>query len=163
MRRAGSVLLAVVACAALVSACTTGLIAGAVPHSLEHDRQIAADFARARAFVAAFEAREGRPPSPDAFAAWVAREELHSRMELSRHVPAEAIAALGEPPEDAYVLMVWRGEWMEYGAGWSSETTVPTRRADYFVTGSALLDIVAFTLLGAGAGVGAWAAWPRRA
>lgn len=41
---------------------------------------------------------------------------------------------------NAYVLMMWRGEWSEYFASPSQETSVARSKSEYYVTGSRQLD-----------------------
>lgn len=108
---------------------------GMLDHTIEHSRQIEAEFKEAARFVDAFRAERGRLPN---------RDETEQHLSLGGPILFEAgegffqdaVAALGQPPKGGYVLGLWRGEWMEYYASWSAATTMPFDESAYYQTGS---------------------------
>jgi hypothetical protein len=133
--------------------CVLGLLIAlsfdSVDDTIEHSRVIAHVFHSGDAFVEETRTKFGRLPSPAEFAEWAdAQPDTQSARHLvliASKFPAEAVEALGPPPSESYVLEYWRGDWSEYFAGWSKQTTLSFKRSTYFILGSPIADLLAFT------------------
>lgn len=173
LRKLGSVALYVIAGFAFLNAAMSGCAYGMVTHSLEKSHKIDASFQQSARFAEAFWQREGRLPTQSEFDSWSAafpnRPTSPNGMEiiaggfgsLEALYRDEALGTLGAPPEDSYYLFYWRGEWGEYYAGWSGQSTLPKQRADYYAFGSALADGAVFLLFAGGLRWGAKRLRPR--
>lgn len=118
---------------------------GLVDHSMENSRQLLADFQTTTRFVRATHTARGRLPSNEELLAW-SRENVRSGEPMilrpgDGQYGEEAVAALGRPPRGQYLLGMWRGEWMEYYAPWSGQSTLSFNRGDYYLLGSQWMDV----------------------
>jgi hypothetical protein len=123
-----------------------------VDHTIENSRKIEAAFHSGAEFANAVMASTGRPPTRKQFEAWANSQPkgIYSPADLllmDRNFPPEVIQQFGVPPPNAYVLSLWRGEWDEYFAGWSAESTLTFDRSAYSLLCSPLADLVAFAVL----------------
>ncbi|WP_422058085.1 hypothetical protein [Sphingomonas sp.] len=125
-----------------------------VTHTIEHSRQLEAEFKQAARVVDRFRAQRGRLPDQDETAQHLSIDGPYIIEPGDRHFE-EATSELGQPPEGGYVLGLWRGEWMEYYASWSGATTMPFGESAYYLTGSragdCLLGAFGMTICLAGA------------
>lgn len=124
---------------------------GLIDHSIENSRQFLSDFQATTRFVGAFRAARGRMPSNDELNAW-SHANVRSGEPLilspdDGQFGEEAVAALGRPPGGGYLLGVWRGEWMEYYASWSGQSTLSFNQDGYYLLGSQLMDMLLSGLL----------------
>ena len=60
----------------------------------------------------------------------------------------EVLTDFGQPKGDVFVLHIWRGEWSEYYASWSSQSSLPKSRSDYYETGNRYFDTAILLFLG---------------
>jgi hypothetical protein len=139
---------------------------GLIDHSIENSRKVHADFQAATRFVDAFRAGHGRLPDGEEFGTW-SRGNVRSGPPLivtpdEGAFGEEAVALLGRPPRDGYLLRLWRGEWMEYYASWSGQSTLSFNRSDYYLFGSQFLDVPVFALLACIFIVCAYRVWTGR-
>ena len=170
-RKPLSIILGATALALISTGALVGCAHGSVVRSAEDSREILASFEQAAGFIDRFEAEENRLPSREEYETWARTAPGDSRdlriieVETGPYQRApgsdDAASDLGPVPEGAYYLTYWRGEWLEYYAGWSGQTTLPLRPRDYYVLGSPFLDVPAYVLAGLGLLFAARRAWPR--
>jgi hypothetical protein len=129
VRGAGALALSLVAALFAMIALSTYLDA---PHRAAKDRAYLDCFLRARIQVEAA-TRAGRLPP--------AKIEVspHPQIGARSCLPITLNPALievpdfaGKRPSQGFLLGFWRGEWFEYYASWSGETTLLPTRSDYF-------------------------------
>ena len=61
----------------------------------------------------------------------------------------------GVPPNGAYLLSYWRGEWFEYYASWSQESTLVLDPTEYYIGRNRFLEAGLHIAMGAVLLVGA--------
>jgi hypothetical protein len=148
LKRTTAVFLAILGLVLTLFAYTSGDIA---EHSIQNSLLIEREFQRAAAAVEAFEAAEGRDPDthefkaiqPDRGDTLYVVELFTAGFDLCDGNVFDSKD--GDTP--AYLLTVWRGEWMECYSPKTGQTTLTTNPADYFVTGGLWLDRAVFSAL----------------
>ena len=82
---------------------------------------------------------------------------------IGSNFPREAVKALGSPQQERpYLLAHWNGDYLNYYASWSGETTLPLEKSAWYVTGSRAGDLAASLATVALFLVLAWRVWPGR-
>ena len=137
-----------------------------VDHSIENSRRFLADFQTTTRFVRTFHTTRGRLPSNEELGGW-SQANLRSGEPLilipdDGQYGEDAVAAVGRPPRGGYLLGMWRGEWMEYYAPWSGQSTLSFDRGAYYLLGGQLMDVWVSGLLALMSISGAWVVWKRR-
>lgn len=124
--------------------------------TIQHSREIEASFQKVVAFIERFQQANSRLPDGIEFKNWGNRQSPSADspygMELHTvEFPKEAIEELGTPPEHSYLLSLWRGEWEEYYASWTGESSLIFAASAYYILGSPMSDttgvIVVFVIL----------------
>ena len=113
-------------------------------HTIANSRQIQHEFRAATTFIDGFRSRNGRLPTNAQLERWASRQPQSGYQPFiaqAGHFGDEAIRKLGRPPQGAYTLAVWRGEWAEFYAPWSGSTLSLDER-DYLVLGSRTADAI---------------------
>lgn len=82
---------------------------------------------------------------------------------MSSGFPDEAVELFGKPPKDSFLLMKWRGEWMEYYASWVNRTSLQFDESKYFFLGNKYAQALLFTLFAFLIFAGGYWFWPRQA
>src|SRR5690606_1953213 len=150
-------LLAVVlVCAAVICFALASLVLGpgqfAISDTIKHSRMINAAFLQTSTYVDSFRATHNRLPSKEELAAW-AKDQPRALFPpaavtiwTSSSQPYEH--GLGSMPSDSYMLGLWRGEWWEYFAGWSGESTLTFDPGAYYLFGGLWRDVAVLSVTG---------------
>lgn len=112
-----------------------------VQHTIERNHQLASEFNETARFVEAFRKQHARLPDGDELN--TGRTYHFIILEVSPgQFLEEDLAALGRPHRPGYVLGIWRGEWWEYYASWSGETTLTFDASAYYLSGGRVEDVL---------------------
>ena len=134
----------------LLAALFKGGSEGSVDYSLSKSQEIEKIFQYTASKAIDFKREKGRYPDVNEFESWneeLAEFGLYGEI-MDYHIdtyPKEALAKLGPPESNGFVLSVWRGEWFEYYTSWSRRCTLPKDKSDYYMTGSSIKDILSLT------------------
>lgn len=141
-------------------------VGGSLEGTLQSNGEIHSAFSRAHEIVAVHLSHNGTLPSPSEFESLA--EKNSSERDRLRYIRLSyspgantAAASLGPMPAGTYLLSYWRGEWMEYSAGWRHASTVPLTKSEYFAFESRRSDIVIFTTISVLVGYLSALAWRR--
>ncbi|MCJ8157726.1 hypothetical protein [Sphingomonas sp. LaA6.9] len=146
MRRAAAIALLGIGLYCAMVSLLGGFGRGSVEHTVEHSKQIAAQFRTTAAFVREYHQQHGRLPTDEELLTWSEDQPQHQGTYLIvepgvGQFGEEAVAQLGRLQKDAYFIGMWRGEWMEYYAPTSGRTTLRFDEGDYYVLGSRNRDM----------------------
>ena len=89
-----------------------------INHTIKNNETIESDFQLAATFVEKFRHEHARFPTSAEFEAQFRGGQYPVYVEMAGFSPG-ATELFGAPPRDAFVLTIWRGEWMEYYASWT--------------------------------------------
>jgi hypothetical protein len=122
-----------------------------IEHTLQNSREIEASFQKAKRFMDHFQTEKHRLPSVDEFKAWTDTFPFRPYTPNGMHLQhdrfsEEAVQKFGSPPSNAYLLLYWRGEWMEYYASWADRTSLEFDRSKYYLLKSRQADAAALAL-----------------
>ncbi len=122
----------------------------AVGDTVKHSRMIGAAFDEAADYVDWFRVTNDRLPSKEEFSAWAQTQPkgAYSVDGVSIWLTPPVEHDLGPVPPGSYLLGFWRGEWYEFFAGWSRETTLELDPNVFYLLGSFWGDLAAWILLG---------------
>ena len=166
-RRFAAVVLTFAAMFCLANAFSTGFGEGLVDHSFQNSQQIDADFQAAARFVDSARLKTGKLVTGEELEAWARSRPGKSYepfiVDPSDSFFQEGVAAVGRPPKGSYLLGSWRGEWMEWYAPWSGESTLAKSKGDYYATGNRDVDLWGSVLLAVLCVVGAVVLWRKPA
>lgn len=120
-----------------------------IAYSIAKSRSIEASFDEGARFVESFRQEHAHLPSRDEFDEWWSAMHKNNHLLWIEAPPqsAEALAKLGPPSADGYLLVCWRGEWAEYFASWSKSSTLVFDPSRYYQFGGPLQDAVAYIAL----------------
>jgi len=112
--------------------------------TMAHSREIEATFNDTAQFIDSFKKENSKFPT-DA--------EIQNFLKINHPQFVETISVnsnlgeipkfINERPSDSYYLTYWRGEWAEYYAGWSKQSTLNFDKNSYYSFGSKTLTILA--------------------
>lgn len=136
-----------------------------IEQTIEGNRQVEAKFLAVAEFVEELRRRHQRLPTAEELEDRTPPGPLRDVDLLVSGVTDkitfydEAVAQLGTPAEGSYFLGLWRGEWMDYYAAWSGETTLTFEGADHYLTGSRFADFMLYAIATAFFGYVGWRFW----
>ena len=135
--------------------------------TVEHNRQLEKTFQDAARFVAAYQSQHGQLPSRRVFDTWAAAHPPAPytspngmRLQLDSF-PDEAIKKFGVAPPNAFLLVLWRGEWFEYYASWAKRSSLEFEPSKYYALGSKYADGLVVILAAVAILAIGWRLWPR--
>lgn len=134
--------------------------------TVEHSKELAQTFQVAASYVTSFKQKTGRLPSNQEFETWAASfpsrpysSPYGMRLELPPF-PNDVVEQFGAPPNDAFLLTYWRGEWEEYYASWVNRTSMQLDKSAYYLLGSKFADGALLIAIALAALLGARRLWP---
>ena len=116
-----------------------------VEQTIANSRQIESMFTTVASYIDDFRKKEGRFPNVAELDYWKHAQprdaySVHEVFLESPGISKDLIQQHGMPPQGAYVLAYWRGEWFEYYASWARKTTLVFDKRSYYVLGSSIAD-----------------------
>jgi hypothetical protein len=132
------------------------LTSGSIDHTIEKSRKIESAFQNAAEFVDSFIEKNHRLPTEKEFGGRQISEagEFHGRG-IGLNNSAEPLPkSFGMPPPGSYYLSLWRGEWEEYYAPWSRQSSLQFDEDAFFsfqskaITLSAMIFSLLFLVVG---------------
>ena len=137
-----------------------------IDSTLENSRSIDTSFNKAASYVEQFQKDHSRLPSAAEFMHWASHfpDRPYTpngiRLEVT-DFPAKSITEFGTPPPNAYLLVLWRGEWEEYYASWAKKSSLTFDKSKYYALGSSYADSAAVLCFGVLLLFAAFKIWPN--
>ena len=123
LRKIASLVFAALSVLLALAAFILGFSNGGVTNTVQHAHEIEKSFALASIFVESFKKTNRHLPTKSEFTAWADTQPDRANSAKGMHLltsqsqfPHEVIERLGSPPQNGYIIKMWRGEWYEYFA-----------------------------------------------
>lgn len=150
-------------CLAMASLSTPISTAQWTQKTIDRNRALEAVFLEAANYVDDFKAANTRLPTADEFNRWADTQPkkwpsvrimfletnpdyIQHRL-YERYDDIDKTENFGTPPDDEYIIGLWRGEWFEYYISWLSTTTLTFDPKEYYIMSSAAEDFALFIFL----------------
>lgn len=155
LRKITSLVFAALSVLLVLGAFIFGFSTGGVDKTIQHAHEIEKSFALASAFVEGFTKTNAHLPTESEFTAWANTQPDRAYSAKGMHLltsqnqfPHEVIERFGSPPQDGYIIEMWRGEWFEYFASWANASTLVFDAKKFYFSGNAIVDGLAILALG---------------
>jgi hypothetical protein len=124
--------------------------------TIKHSKEVNAQFLELKNFAIEFRERTGQLPNTDQVSEWYYAKYLPSEKYVANHSGLVGFSV--DPPNcgehlqvpsrstdgKSFCLSHWRGEWFEYFASWSNQSSMSFSPSAYFVTGTEFGEGIVF-------------------
>ncbi len=168
LRKIVSLVFAALSVLLALGAFILGFSTGGVANTVQHAHEIEKSFTLVSVFVESFKKTNGHLPTESEFTVWADTQPDRANSAKGMHLltsqsqfPHEVIERFGSPPQNGYIIEMWRGEWYEYFASWANTSTLEFDAKKFYFSGNAVVDGLVLLTLGIVVGFVSRFLWPR--